>query len=130
MTLAIRRACAIGLATMHPRNCPLSETLTCWPCLPAEWRQAVANTGMLILSCFPETATQATVELATRRNAIVAALADEAWFAHISPGGQSERLTHRLTNWGLPFSTLERSSTSEQRTGPFDGRDDNIPPNL
>lgn len=63
----------------------------------------------LILSGFAETATRVTAELATRRNEIVAALADEVWFAHITPGGQSERLTHRLTNWRLPFSTLEQS---------------------
>ena len=38
----------------------------------------------------------------------LAALADEAWFAYISSGGQSERLAHRLTAWRVPFSILER----------------------
>ncbi len=73
----------------------------------AEWRQPLANGRLLILSCFTDTATRATAELATRRNEIVAALADEVWFAHITPGGQSERLTHRLTEWRIPFSTLD-----------------------
>ena len=50
-----------------------------------------------------------TTELAIRRNALAAALADEVCFAHITPGGQSERLTHRLTEWQVPFSTLEKS---------------------
>lgn len=47
--------------------------------------------------------------LATRRNALVAALADEVCFAHITPGGHSEHLTHRLTEWGEPFFTLGES---------------------
>ena len=33
-----------------------------------------------------------TAELAARRNEFVAALADDVWFAHITPGGQMERL--------------------------------------
>ena len=77
--------------------------------IPAEWRQPLTDGRLLILSGFAETATRVTAELATRRNEIVAALADDVWFAHITPGGQSERLTHRLTNWQLPFSTLEQS---------------------
>ena len=75
--------------------------------IPAEWRQPLADGRLLILSGFAETVTRVTAELATRRNEIVAALADEVWFAHITPGGQSERLTHRLTAWHVPFSTLE-----------------------
>ena len=77
--------------------------------IPAEWRQPLADGLLLILSGFADTATRVTAELATRRNEIVAALADEVWFAHITPGGQSERLTHRLTASHVPFSTLEKS---------------------
>ena len=76
--------------------------------IPTEWRQPLADGRLLILSGFAETATRVTAELATRRNEIVAALADEVWFAHITPGGQSERLTHRLTDWRIPFSTLDK----------------------
>ena len=77
--------------------------------IPAEWRQPLTDGRLLILSGFAETATRVTAALATRRNEIVAALADEVWFAHITPGGQSERLTHRLTTWRIPFSTLDPS---------------------
>jgi predicted Rossmann fold nucleotide-binding protein DprA/Smf involved in DNA uptake len=34
-------------------------------------------------------------ELAIRRNEFVAALADELWFAHITPGGQMDKLAQR-----------------------------------
>lgn len=76
--------------------------------IPPEWQTALDAGRLLLLSAFPETETRITTDLARRRNEFVAALADEAWFAHITPGGQSERLTHRLTKWRVPFSTLEK----------------------
>lgn len=77
--------------------------------LPEDWRAPLAAGRLLILSAFTAAEKRVTTELATRRNALVAALADEACFAHITPGGQSEQLTHRLTIWRVPFSTLEKS---------------------
>lgn len=77
--------------------------------IPAEWQTPLAEGRLLILSGFTATKKRVTAELAARRNALVAALADEVCFAHITPGGQTERLTHRLTEWGVPFSTLEKS---------------------
>jgi hypothetical protein len=76
--------------------------------IPAEWQTPLADGRLLILSGFTATEKRVTTELATRRNELVAALADEVCFAHITPGGQSERLTHRLTEWGVPFSTLQQ----------------------
>jgi predicted Rossmann fold nucleotide-binding protein DprA/Smf involved in DNA uptake len=75
--------------------------------LPPEWQTALDAGRLLILSAFPKTETRITSDLARRRNEFVAALADEAWFAHITPGGQSDHLTHRLRAWHIPFSTLE-----------------------
>lgn len=75
----------------------------------AEWQTPLAEGRLLILSGFTTAEKRVTTELATRRNALVAALADEVCFAHIAPGGQSERLTHRLTAWRIPFSTLAKS---------------------
>ncbi len=77
--------------------------------IPAEWRSPLDAGRLLILSGFTAAEKRITTELAARRNAIVAALADEVCFAHITPGGLSERLTHRLTEWRVPFSTLEKS---------------------
>jgi hypothetical protein len=75
--------------------------------IPAEWRTPLAEGRLLILSGFTATEKRVTKELATRRNTLVAALADEAYFAHITPGGQSDRLTQRLTAWQIPFSTQQ-----------------------
>lgn len=77
--------------------------------IPAEWETPLAEGRLLILSGFAAAEKRVTTELAIRRNALAAALADEVCFAHITPGGQSERLTHRLTEWQVPFSTLEKS---------------------
>ena len=77
--------------------------------IPAEWRQPLADGRLLILSGFAATEKRITTELATRRNEFIAALADEAWFAHITPGGQTARLTHRLAAWHVPFSTVENA---------------------
>ena len=65
-----------------------------------EWRQPLADGRLLILSAFPDTQTRVTAALALHRNEIVAALADEAYFAHITPGGHSARLVQRLATFG------------------------------
>ena len=67
--------------------------------IPPEWRQPLADGRLLILSAFPETEIRVTAALAHRRNEIVAAIADEAYFAHITPGGEMERLTKRVAAW-------------------------------
>ncbi|MFQ3670563.1 MAG: DNA-processing protein DprA [Verrucomicrobiia bacterium] len=77
--------------------------------LPAQWAVAVASGRMLILSRLQPSARRVTAELAARRNEFVAALADEVSFAHITPGGHTDRLTQRLAAWGLPFATLTRA---------------------
>jgi predicted Rossmann fold nucleotide-binding protein DprA/Smf involved in DNA uptake len=60
--------------------------------VPAEWKKPLADGRLLILSCFSTEEGRPTKELAARRNEFVAALADEVWFTHITPGGQMERL--------------------------------------
>ena len=71
--------------------------------LPAQLAIAVAGGRMLILSCFPTTARRVTAELAARRNEFVAALADEVYIAHATPGGNLETLIRRLPTWGIPL---------------------------
>lgn len=77
--------------------------------IPPEWRQPLADGRLLLLSGFTDAEKRITAELASRRNEFVAALADEVCFAHITPGGQADRLTHRLSAWRVPFSTLEKA---------------------
>jgi predicted Rossmann fold nucleotide-binding protein DprA/Smf involved in DNA uptake len=77
--------------------------------IPAEWQTPLAEGRLLILSGFNAAEKRVTTELATRRNALVAALAEDVCFAHITPAGQSDRLTQLLTAWRVPFFTMEES---------------------
>ena len=61
---------------------------------PPEWKKPLADNRLLILSGFTES--RPTAKLGERRNEIVAALADEHYFAHITPGGHAERLATQL----------------------------------
>jgi hypothetical protein len=67
--------------------------------LPAAWRTPLNEGRLLVLSCFPPGHSRVTAELASQRNLFVAALADKVWFAHVTPGGQMERLSHRAKAW-------------------------------
>ena len=66
--------------------------------VPPDWNKPLADERLLILSCFPESERRVTTELAARRNKFVAALADEIWFAHITPGGQMEQLARKFSS--------------------------------
>ena len=72
--------------------------------LPSAWKTPLNEGRLLILSCFPPPHHRATTELAARRNQFVAALADEVWFAHIAPGGQTEQLAKIIASWPLASS--------------------------
>lgn len=67
--------------------------------LPAQWAIAVAGGRLLILSPFTAKENRVTTDLARRRNEFVAAMADEAYIAHATPGGQLEKLAKRLQTW-------------------------------
>jgi hypothetical protein len=62
--------------------------------IPAEWQRPLAEGRMLLVSTFdnPRPTT------AARRN-LLAAFADEHWFAHMTPGGSSERLAATIARW-------------------------------
>ncbi len=74
--------------------------------LPAQWAIAVAGGRMLLLSCFPPMSRRVTAELATRRNEFVAALADEVFIAHATPGGRVAAMTNRVRDWGVRLNCL------------------------
>ena len=67
--------------------------------IPPDWQTHLAENRMLILSIFPPQETHITTALAIRRNEFVAALADEAWFAHVTDDGQIGRLIQRMRQW-------------------------------
>lgn len=67
--------------------------------LAPELRGPLDAGRLLVLAMFPATARRATRELAARRNLLVAALATEVWFAHITPGGQMAAIAQRAAGW-------------------------------
>ena len=67
--------------------------------IPPEWRKPLAAGRLLILSAFHDIDRRVTADLAVRRNRIVAALADEHYFAHIAPGSHTERLAQEVFGW-------------------------------
>jgi predicted Rossmann fold nucleotide-binding protein DprA/Smf involved in DNA uptake len=67
--------------------------------IPAGWEARMAERRLLLLSASSANHRRATAELAARRNELVAALADEVWFAHIAPGGQMDRLANTVAAW-------------------------------
>ena len=72
------------------------------PASAPEWKQPLAGGRLLVLSPFAARENRVTAALATRRNEFVAALADEVWFAHITAGGELERLSKRVASWAAP----------------------------
>ncbi len=64
-----------------------------------EWKQPLDTGRLLILSGFDDSEHRVTTELAIRRNRLVAALADEHYFAHIAPGSHTERLAQEVSGW-------------------------------
>jgi len=58
--------------------------------IPPDWKKPLADGRLLILSIFPQTESRITADLAARRNELVAALADEVYIAHATPGGRLE----------------------------------------
>lgn len=67
--------------------------------IPTECRAAFAAGRLLFVSPFIKQPKRVTKESALRRNEVVAALADEVFIAHITPGGQTEQMAERLKRW-------------------------------
>ena len=78
--------------------------------VPPDWKKPLSAGRLLILSAFTATANRPPTELAARRNDFVAALADEVFIAHTTPGGHLETLIPRLHAWGAPLIALSPTS--------------------
>ncbi len=75
--------------------------------VPAAWRAPLEEQRLLVISPFPDRARRSTAELALRRNAFVAALADELLILHASPGGKIEQLGLQWLDRGKRVHLLE-----------------------
>ena len=72
--------------------------------LPREWRADIDNGRLLLLSAFPKNIRRPTAASADRRNQLVAALADEIAFFHITPGGKMDKLRVQAEGLGIPVT--------------------------
>lgn len=75
--------------------------------IPPEWRDALEQGRLVIVSAFDSQVTRATKETAKARNKLVAALAANVLIAYAEPGGQTAELAADLTKAGRPAWTLD-----------------------
>lgn len=74
--------------------------------LVKEWKAALLQGRLLLLSPFADSPRRATTARAGFRNECVAALADILLVAYATPGGRVERLCHTVRGWGKPLLAL------------------------
>jgi predicted Rossmann fold nucleotide-binding protein DprA/Smf involved in DNA uptake len=72
--------------------------------IPNEFRTAFEAGRVLFLSPFTGQPNRITKESALRRNEVVAALADNAYITHVSPGGGTARMAQMLEEWSVPMA--------------------------
>lgn len=74
--------------------------------IPTSCRTAYNAGRILFLSPFTTQPRRVTRESAFRRNEVVAALADEAYVAHVTEGGQTAAIVGMLNRWNVPINVL------------------------
>ena len=75
--------------------------------IPREWRPALDDGRLLVLSPFPPTARRPTAELGAHRHDLVADLAQRVFIAHAAPGSKTEAFAIKLVASGKPLLTLD-----------------------
>ena len=75
--------------------------------IPADWRPALEEELLLILSRFPKHRRRPTAEAAEQRNDLVANLANQVFIAHAALGGRTEAFARKLAAAGKPLLTLD-----------------------
>ena len=78
--------------------------------VPRDWKAALEEGRLLVLSPFPSTRRRPTAELAAQRNDLVADLAAQVFIAHAAPGGKTEAFARKLTESDKPLLTLDSSA--------------------
>lgn len=75
--------------------------------VPKVWKNPLAEGRLLLLSFFDDTIRRPTADLAARRNAHVAALANRLLIAHAEKGGKTEKLCKDALAQGKQVFTLD-----------------------
>ena len=75
--------------------------------LKLEWKRALSENRLLILSIFACKFRRSTVELARQRNKFVAALADKILVAHAAEGSRTLEFANMVSEWDKPLFTFD-----------------------
>ena len=75
--------------------------------VPRDWRPALDDGRLLVLSRFPATVRRPTADLTAQRNDLVASLATRVFIAHAAPGSKTEAFARMLAASGKPLLTLD-----------------------
>lgn len=78
--------------------------------IPKEYTKPLDQKLLLLLSPFSERYKRATKEMATARNAVVAALANSIFVAHAESGSSIEILCRNVLQWGKLVYTFENEA--------------------
>ncbi len=73
--------------------------------LPSAYKKPLDQGRLLLLSSFSEKERRHTVELASRRNRLVGALASATFVSYAEPASKTEALCHQVLQWGKPLYT-------------------------
>ena len=74
--------------------------------IPRDWRPALDEGRLLVLSPFPATVRRPKADVAARRNDLVADLATQVFIVHAAPGSKTEAFARKLAGSGKPLLTL------------------------
>jgi predicted Rossmann fold nucleotide-binding protein DprA/Smf involved in DNA uptake len=74
--------------------------------IPDDCCSAFEAGRLLFLSAFAGPPRRADRDSAAKRNEFVAALADDAYLPHVSPGGLTARIAEMLVEWKVPLLTF------------------------
>ncbi len=80
--------------------------------VPRDWRPALDEGPLMLLSAFPEMVRRPTAEIAAWRNKLVVDLARRVFIAHAAPGGKTEAFARRLIGSGKPLLTIDSLSNA------------------
>ncbi len=81
--------------------------------LKSEWKTAIAQNRLLLLSPFASHQHRATAELAQNRNQFVAAISDAIFIAYANPNGRTIAFAQQILAWGKPLFTLDSDNNRE-----------------
>lgn len=80
--------------------------------LKPEWKRALSENRLLILSIFAGNVRQPTAELARQRNLFAAAIADKIFVPHAAKGGKTLEFAATVSEWGKPLFTFDTKANS------------------